>query len=244
MRHTRSSTETTGRPPTAGQFILENLRDDILTGQLPAGAPLLLDDLAGRFGTSVIPIREALRRLEAERLVVLRPHRTAQVAELSLAELKDLYFVRLLVEPEAVRLAHDRLAAPDYAELRRLTDDMERHALADDDLMAFEIHAELHFLIYRAAGSPALLGIVERLWDETERYRHAVKHYRSDARTWATEHRHLIGLLEGSDVDASVEEMRAHLTRTLNALCAARRFEAERRAAGGGPETGDAATHP
>jgi DNA-binding GntR family transcriptional regulator len=213
------------RHPTAGEYIVENLRNDILTARLAAGEPLLLDQLAERFGTSVIPIREALRVLEAERLVVLRPHRTAQVAELSLAELKDLYRVRLLLDVEAARLAHGNFTAAELAELRDLIDSMERYALDGDDLTAFAIHTNIHFRIYEAAGSPVLLEILERLWDETERYRHAVKHYRSDPASWGEEHRRLVDLLERGSPKEAADEMRAHLTRTLDALTKARVFE-------------------
>jgi DNA-binding GntR family transcriptional regulator len=213
------------RHPTAGEYIVENLRNDILTGSLGAGEPLLLDQLAERFGTSVIPIREALRVLEAERLVVLRPHRTAQVAELSLAELKDLYRVRLLLDVEAVRLAHGNFTPAELSELRELVDSMERYALEGDDLTAFAIHTNVHFRMYEAAGSPVLLAILERLWDETERYRHAVKHYRSDPASWGEEHRRLVDLLDHGTAKEAAEEMRAHLTRTLDALTKARVLE-------------------
>src|SRR3954471_16684921 len=125
------------RHSTAGEFIVDSLREAILTGRLEAGAPLPLDRLAEQFGTSVIPIREALRRLEAERLVVLRPHRTAQVAELSSAELKDLYRVRLLLDPEAVRLAHGQLTPADLQHMRDLADQMESAFLAGEELEAF-----------------------------------------------------------------------------------------------------------
>ena len=219
------------RHATAGEYIVENLRNDILTGRLAAGEPLLLDQLAARFGTSVIPIREALRVLEAERLVVLRPHRTAQVAELSLAELKDLYRVRLLLDVEAVRLAHGNFTAAELEELRDLVDSMERYALLGDDLTAFAIHTDIHFRIYEAAGSPVLLEILERLWDETERYRHAVKHYRSDPASWGDEHRRLVDLLAQGGAEDAAAEMRAHLTRTLDALTKARVFEATNGAA-------------
>jgi DNA-binding GntR family transcriptional regulator len=220
------------RPSTAGEFIVENLRSEILTGQLKARQPLLLDQLAARFGTSVIPIREALRVLEAERLVVLRPHKTAHVADLSLAELKDLYRVRLILDVEAVRLAHANLTADDFAEMRKLIDAMERHAVKGDDLAAFSVHGKIHFKIYEAADSPALLGILEGLWDETERYRHAVKHYRSDAHSWAEEHRRLVSLLGKKTPEPAAREMYAHLTRTLNALLEARTFETDHADAG------------
>ncbi len=213
------------RHSTAAEFIVENLRSDILTGRLSAGEPLLLDQLAERFGTSVIPVREALRALEAERLVVLRAHRTAQVAALSVVELKDLYRVRLLLDVEAVRWAHGKLSADELAELRRMIDSMERTAKHGDFITAFAIHTEIHLRIYQAAGSKVLLGILENLWDETERYRHAVKLVRSDIASWANEHRHLIELLENGTADAAAHEMKAQITRTLNALLAARDFD-------------------
>jgi DNA-binding GntR family transcriptional regulator len=210
------------RPATAGEYIVELLRNDILTGRLAAGEGLPLEQLARRFGTSVIPIREALRVLESERLVVLRPHRTARVAELSVAELKDLYRVRLILETEAVRLAHPNLEPEAYTEMRRMIDEMEKYALAGDDFAAFAVHSRIHFAVYEASGSPTLVSILSRLWDETERYRHAVKHYRSDTRSWSREHRRLVDLLETGTPDVAAEELRSHLTRTLEALLRAR----------------------
>jgi DNA-binding GntR family transcriptional regulator len=213
------------RHSTVTEFIVENLRSDILTGRLGAAAPLLLDQLAERFGTSVIPVREALRALEAERLVVLRPHRTAQVADLSVVELKDLYRVRLLLDVEAVRWAHGNISAADIAELRHMIDAMERSAKRGDFLNAFSIHTQIHLRIYEAAGSRVLLAILGNLWDETERYRHAVKLVRSDIPSWADEHRRLIDLLETGSADAAAKEMKSQIERTLEALLAARIFE-------------------
>jgi DNA-binding GntR family transcriptional regulator len=109
--------------------------------------------------------------------------------------------------------------------MRELVDAMEEHALAGDDLRAFSAHTELHHRLYAAAGSPTLLKILEGLWDETERYRHAVKHYRSDPASWAAEHRRLIDLLETGTPAQAAREMRGHLTRTLEALLRARGAE-------------------
>jgi len=211
------------RHRTASAFIVEQLRHDILTGRvLQANDPLPLDQLAERFGTSVIPIREALRVLEAERLVVLSPHRTARVATLSVEELKDLYRIRLLLDVEAVRLAHGHLTPEQLGEIRDQIDEMERRARAGDYLSAFAVHGRVHFAIYGAAGSPTLIKILERLWDETERYRHAVKHYRGDVHSWAEEHRRLVDLLEQGTAEEAASEMGAQLSRTLAALLRAR----------------------
>jgi inosose dehydratase len=210
------------RYATAGEFVVEALREDILTGRLQPGEKLPLDVLADRFGTSVIPIREALRVLEAERLVELRPHRTASVAALSLETIQDLYRVRLILDVEAVRMAHGRLSRNKLAELRNLTDRMERAAERRESLKSFALHQQIHFGIYEASGSPALVNILAGLWDDTERYRHAVKHFRSDVHTWAEEHRELIALLESGNAEQAAQEMRDHLSKTLLALTAAR----------------------
>jgi len=206
------------RHATAGEFIVQALRSDILTGQIHAGEPLLLDELAERFGTSVIPIREALRALEVQKLVVLRAHRTAHVAPLSLDELRDLYRVRLLLDVEAVRLAHGKFTPNDLNEIRALIDAMEERSLAGDVLGAADAHTAVHFSIYSAADSPVLLDILRRLWDEMTRYRHAIRNYRGNHRAWANEHRRLVDLLEHGDADSAAAEMVAHIERALEVL--------------------------
>lgn len=218
-----------GRPATAGELITEKLRHEILTGKLEPGEKLLLDVLANRFGTSVIPIRESLRVLEAERLVELRAHRTATVAALSLEAVQDLYRVRLILETEAVRMAHGNLPPAKLAEIRTLIDRMERAADRRDSLRSFTLHNQIHFAIYEASGSPALVKILAGLWDETERYRHAVKHFRSDTHSWAEEHRHLADLLERGTAEEAAAEIKAHLTKTVQALTVARDSGEEQR---------------
>jgi DNA-binding GntR family transcriptional regulator len=210
------------RYATAAEFIIEALRHDILTGKLAPGEKLPLDALASRFGTSVIPIREALRVLEAERLIDLRPHKTATVAVLSLETIKDLYRVRLILDVEAVRMAHGNLPPGKLAEIRTVIDRMERAAERRDSLRAFALHNQIHFTIYEASGSPALVKILAGLWDDTERYRHAVKYHRSDIHTWADEHRLLVDLLETGTADEAARAIHEHLSKTLEALTTAR----------------------
>jgi inosose dehydratase len=214
------SSET--RYATVTEYIIEALRDDILTDKLQPGQKLPLDALATRFGTSVIPVREALRVLEAERLVERRPHRTATVSALSLETIQDLYRVRLILDVEAVRMAHGRLSSDKLAELRTLIDRMERAAERREGLKSFALHQQIHFGIYEASGSPALVNILGTLWDDTERFRHAVKHFRSDVHTWAEEHRDLVDLLEHGSAEEAAGAMHEHLSKTLSALTTAR----------------------
>src|SRR5262249_35007719 len=155
---------------------------------LGAGEPLPLDELAEQYGTSVVPVREALRVLQSEGLVALRPHRTAQVAEISTAEQDDLYRILAVLQPEAIRWAHGHLSGEDFVELRQMIALIERSAKARDLHTAFSMHVDFYLRIVRATGSRLLFSVVERLFNEAWRYRyvgqdsHVLKAWVSDLR--------------------------------------------------------------
>ena len=196
------------------------LREDILAGRLKSREPLLLASLAERFGTSVIPIRDALHLLRADGLVELRSHHTARVADYSPAEIEDLYRIRTLLDCEAVRLAHGKLAGEQLKLIHVEIDRMEQASEAGNDQEAFRLHSDMHFRIYQASGSDVLVRILRGLWDQGERYRNAVRNYRNIS-AWVEEHRVLVKLLERGTPEAAQLEMRAHVARTRDALLAA-----------------------
>jgi len=103
------------RPPTAQEAVLTELRRAIGSGELRPGEQVLQDALAERFGVSRVPLREALKILEGEGQVVYRPHRGYFVAELDVADLREVYRIRDLLESEAVRVAVPRLTPVDLA---------------------------------------------------------------------------------------------------------------------------------
>src|SRR3954454_22315014 len=96
------------RHRTMAEYALEQLRESIILGELPAGMPLRLDDLARRLGMSISPIREAVRQLESLGLAKHVPHQGARVLEVDIHELQDLFHVRLALEPLAARRAAAR----------------------------------------------------------------------------------------------------------------------------------------
>ena len=93
------------RPPTAQEFVLGELRQGIITGELKPGAAIRQDALAERLGTSRVPLREALKILEGEGLVTYHPHRGYFVSALSTEDLAEVYVIRELLENEAIRRA-------------------------------------------------------------------------------------------------------------------------------------------
>jgi DNA-binding GntR family transcriptional regulator len=94
------------------EFALEQLREAIIMGELPAGTPLRLDELARSLGMSISPIREAVRQLEALGLAKHVPHQGARVLDFDVEELRDLFQVRLALESLAVRRATQTRTRP------------------------------------------------------------------------------------------------------------------------------------
>jgi len=110
---------------TATEYVESTLKEAILTGALPGGTPLRQEDLAAEFGLSRMPIREALRQLEAQALIDFYPHRGAVVTEISAAEGADNYAIRAALEPAALRLSVPNLMADDLKRAREIVDEMD-----------------------------------------------------------------------------------------------------------------------
>lgn len=212
-------------PPTKSEYIRRAIQDDILTGRLRPGDPIKLDEQAARFGATAIPVREALRALHAERLVLMRPHQTALVAPVDLIELEDIYEVREAIEGEVMRRV-TRRATPDLvARLGRLAAEHERALRGAAERS--EAHQRFHFLLYEAAASPTLLRIATELWHASERCRHVL---RSAARPAGPErspddHPALVEAVASGDPDHAAATMARHLRRSIEGLRAAARIE-------------------
>lgn len=138
------------------------LRELIITGEVEAGTPLRQRDLAARFGVSPTPVREALRRLEAEGLVEHDLHRGATVIDAHLGSSEEGYHVRAALESLAARIAAQRAEPHDIEEIRALHEQFA--ALAKDDPSLNDLNRRFHFRIYEASRSPMLLALLRLLW--------------------------------------------------------------------------------
>lgn len=151
---------------TKAEAVYREARWRILTGALPPGAPVNQAELASEFGVSPTPVREALRRLESEGLVVFIAHSMVMVSPLDLQELDELYAIRVDLDSFAGRLAASNRTDEDVARLKELLAP-PAGALTD----RFERNREFHRSVYRASGNQQLIALLDRLWDRTERYR-------------------------------------------------------------------------
>ncbi|MEN0138383.1 MAG: GntR family transcriptional regulator [Rhodococcus sp. (in: high G+C Gram-positive bacteria)] len=151
--------------------VYDMIHESIMNGDLPAGARLRVRDLAEQVGTSVMPVREAIRRLEEAGLAERSPHKGAVVKGLTLAELVHVYDVRRLLEVEAARLGAQRISAADSA---RMQDEfaLMRTALDERRVVAYLDHDEaLLTILYEAAENPVLVDTIRTLWQRCRAYK-------------------------------------------------------------------------
>ncbi|MEN9933574.1 MAG: hypothetical protein RLZZ387_153 [Chloroflexota bacterium] len=160
-----------GTHRTVTEQVLAQLRQLIMIGALAPGTRIDQGDLAQRFGVSVVPVREALARLQSSGLVKIVAHRGVFVESLSAEELVDIYNVREILEEHAAQLATAHLSDADVDAMDVIAAQMEAVARAQDYDTYLALNRDLHFIIYRAARRPYLLQIIEQLWDRSTRYR-------------------------------------------------------------------------
>lgn len=190
-------------------------RTAIVSGEYPPGSPLRMSDLATRSGVSQIPVREALRRLEAERLVESVAHKGARVADLSFPDLADAYRLRIILEIEAVRLGFPRLTHEDLAGMRALLDDMTELWHAGRTEEGHEAHRRFHFLVYEKAGSTWLLHVIRSIWDHTERHRRLALRWGVEPDDLGRYHEEMLEALVSQDFDKAIGAVQQHFERTL-----------------------------
>ena len=202
-------------PPvtTSVDRVHQDLRDAIIEGRYIPGSPLRLNRLTEEFGVSLIPIREALRRLEVERLVETSPNRGARVAGISPEDVADVYSMRVLLESEALARAWPRLTPEVIDELTKLRDRMAQQ-ISKGDPEGYELHRRLHFEIYERADSPWLLYLIEILWSHTERYRKLAGQLKTFIDFPDDLHAHILESARKGDLEKATAFLARDLTRT------------------------------
>jgi DNA-binding GntR family transcriptional regulator len=194
------------------------IRDDIVSGRLRPGERIVQDSVAKRFGTSRIPVREALRHLASEGLVTLAPDVGARVAKLNPGELHEVYLMREALEPIAVAASVPLLPDAAVADLLKLAEEGERRADAGDMQGFLEFDRQFHELTFSAAELPRLRRVVDSLADTTTQYRR-VYSFRPDRLTIShAEHRLLVDAFERRAPEDAAAIHRLHTRRTREGL--------------------------
>ncbi|RDJ04828.1 GntR family transcriptional regulator [Rhizobium grahamii] len=148
---------------TIQEAVYQQLRNALMAGRFDPGQTLTIASLAETFGTSNMPVREALRRLAAENAVEVAPNGSARIPPVTAARLDDLARARIAVEGLATELGGPRLTSADIALLESIVE--QQHATARENVYELiEMNQRFHFIIYRASGSEVLLQLIDTLW--------------------------------------------------------------------------------
>ncbi|MFD1911013.1 GntR family transcriptional regulator [Halodurantibacterium flavum] len=201
---------------TMGSQIAALLRRAILEGEFAPGEHLIETALALRLGASRGPLREAMRQLIEEGLLVSVPYTGTRVVELSLQDVNDIYAMRACLEQFAFELAWPRRNNAFSEELRRRNDALQAAIDAADDPRAIEAELDLHGLVYEWAGNGLLLASWHSIRGRLQLYWAA--HHRAHGLTGPLRESHddYLRLATGADLDAMKNEIRNHMQRGLD----------------------------
>ncbi|WP_211592194.1 GntR family transcriptional regulator [Microbispora sp. H10836] len=205
---------------TLAEAAAAELHRMILAGELQAGSPLRLTDLAAQLDMSPMPVRDALRRLEALGLVEIVPHKGAKVRELSEADLRDTYEIRIELESLAVGRAALAFDADVAGRAERALDEHESLLARGEVERARRAHTEFHFAIYHASGSRWLPRAIEPVWLNSERYRFASTPDAERRHLSQMEHRAILDACVAGRPERAIAALRGHLEGAMTRILA------------------------
>lgn len=197
--------------------VAAHLRDAILTGKLKPGDRIRQEQIAELLGASRLPVREALRMLEAEGLTEHEPRKGARVPRLTAHEVEVVYRMRERLEPLALAESILELNAEDHDRLEEVQQRIE----ANDDLERFlELDREFHLLTYSGCRIDPLVSMVTRLWNSTQHYRRAYVALGGQSRMWVvnSEHRLILDAVVRRDGADAERFLTGHIRRTRKEL--------------------------
>jgi DNA-binding GntR family transcriptional regulator len=210
--------QTTTRDGQHVALVHERLRNAILRGEIEAGATTSQTALAEQLGAGRTPLREALRMLQREGLVISEPNRRVRIADLSSDDAEELYIMRIALECVAIRITVPTLTSHDFAALEGYMAQMD-HYMKNEDMRAWRApHLAFHNLLVSGAG-PRVSQEIEQLFDHAERYR----------LRWGTEgvwtqrqaeHRAIIDAAAARDQDLAALRLAEHYARTAGLVFA------------------------
>lgn len=199
----------------ARSVIEQTLRAAILDGRIPCGTALRQQDLADLFGVSRMPVREALRQLEAQALLNVVAHKGAVVAPLVQGDAAETYSLRILLESEALRLSIPRLTMDDFERAARYIDELETE---HDYTEIGRLNRLFHMTLYGKAPNQRLLKLIEEGLNEEERFLRFNLEAMGLGKLSQDDHRALLQAAQARDIEATVKLLEHHLNRGVEVI--------------------------
>lgn len=192
--------------------VADKLRDQIIRGEIAEGTQLLQDAIATQYQVSKIPVREALRQLEAEGLITIVPNRGAVVPALSPDDIDELFSIRSLLEPEVLKRSIPHLTEEDFSQaeaiLKTFVDELRR----DDHVSGWgRLNWEFHSALYSKANQPRFMATIRNINNSGERYTRLQLYLTHGIKRANEEHHRLLELCRERDVTVACKLLREHI---------------------------------
>lgn len=191
--------------------VFKTLRQAILRGELKPGERLMEIKLANKLGVSRTPIREAIRKLELEGLVLMIPRRGAEVAEITEKSLNDVLEVRKALEELSVQLACERITPEQVEEMKMAAEDFRKVLKSGDVTKIAEADVKFHDIIFAATNNQRLITLLNNLREQMYRFRVEYLKQKECYPQLLEEHDKLIALISGGEVEEACELMGCHI---------------------------------
>jgi DNA-binding GntR family transcriptional regulator len=210
--HLEAASESPIARQSLTSAVADKLRDRIIRGEIPEGSQLRQDAIATQYKVSRIPVREALRQLDAEGLITIVPNRGAVVPALSPDDIEELFSIRALLEPEVLGLSIPRLTEQDFTDaeavLRRYVSELRR----EDHLAAWgRLNWQFHSILYSRANQPRFMAIIRNVNNSGERYTRLQLYLTHGTKRANEEHHQILELCRKRDVAAACKLLRQHI---------------------------------
>lgn len=193
------------------EVVFNTLREAILKGDLEPGEALMEVKLANKLGVSRTPIREAIRKLELEGLVVMTPRRSAQVASITKEDLTDVLEVRRVLESLAIELCCKNRTVEDIVLLKENLNQFREYIRKNDLIQIAVTDVQFHEIIYKTTGNKRLNQILYNLREQMYRYRLECIKDRQTRNQLVMEHQEIIDAIEARDVERAKAAIALHI---------------------------------
>lgn len=200
------------------EVVFESLREAIIAGMLKPGERLMEVQVAEELGVSRTPVREAIRKLELEGLVVMLPRRGAYIAGISVKDIADVFEVRAALEALAASLAAERITDAELEDLERSLVEITKVSDTGEIGTIVARDTNFHDIIYRASRNSRLIQIISNLQDQIQRFRMATLSRPGRTREAVEEHKKIVEAISDRNGELAAQLAREHIENAESSL--------------------------
>ena len=200
------------RYKTLTEFVVDDIKEQILSGTLAGGETIRQGLIAERLEVSRIPVREALAQLESQGLVKVLPHKGAIVREVSTEEIDELFTLRSIIEPHVLESAIPRLNDQHFEQAESVLEALETALGLKKDIPQWsKLNHDFHMSLYTPSNKTHSLEIISTLNTRSDRYIRIQLLYTDGIKTAETEHRELLKLCRDNNIPSATKLLRDHI---------------------------------